>query len=136
MAVGPNGLTGMFQFSAGVGPVNGSTIPSDQYGTNGNGAYTTTVSDTSSASVQTGNTLLGEPVAVWLGFIILLILLKVLAQAPGIKVLGENVNPAYIRIGGYNVAVVTISAAIGFIAIKVLANSVPKLGLQSFANAL
>ncbi len=127
----------VFQFSPGVGVQNGATIPATQYATSGGGAVPSTADD---ASVDTVNgNFLGEPIAVWLGFIILLILLKVLSQTPGVKVLGENVNPAYIRIGGYNVLAITVSAAVGFIALKLLANSrIGKAlpGFPSFVNAI
>jgi len=77
--------------------------------------------------------LLGEPFAVWLGMIGLLVLLGWFSSRP--STLG-GANPAYIKIGGYNVLAVGISAAVFILLLKVLANRFPTPGFTDFANAL
>lgn len=75
----------------------------------------------------------GEPFAVWLGFIVLLIALKVFSERP--STLG-GANPAYIRIGGYNILAVGLAAAVFVILMKAIFNKIRVPGLTEFANAL
>lgn len=77
--------------------------------------------------------LLGEPMAVWLGMIGLLIALGWFSSRP--STLG-GANPAYIKIGGYNFLAVGVSAAVFVVLLKVLANKFPTPGFTDFANAL
>lgn len=80
-----------------------------------------------------GKSFAGEPFAVWLGFIVLLIALKVFSERP--STLG-GANPAYLKIGGYNIMAVGLAAAVFVILMKAIFNKIRVPGLTEFANAL
>lgn len=78
-----------------------------------------------------GASLLGQPFAVWLGMILVLVLLKVLSESPK-----TAINPAKVEIGGYNFISIGVSAAVFVMLLKILFNRFPVPGLTQFANAL
>jgi hypothetical protein len=108
--------------SIGVNPIMSQTLPSSNASSNN-----------SPASVQSpsmSSAFFGEPIAVWLGAIILLFVLKWLSERKE-----SGYNPAYIKIGGYNVMAIGLSSMIFIIVMKVLFNSIYVPGVTQFANA-
>lgn len=73
----------------------------------------------------------GEPLSVWIWFIVLLLGLKYLSEKPESKY-----NPAYIKIGGYNVLAIGLTATAFILAIKVISIYLPFPGIKSFSAAL
>lgn len=73
----------------------------------------------------------GEPAAVWIVLIVLLVALKIFSEHPGSKL-----NPAYIKVGGYNLMAIGLASATFFIAMKVIAFYVPVPGFKTFSAAL
>ena len=78
-----------------------------------------------------GSSFLGQPFAVWLGMILILVLLKFLSESPK-----TSINPAKIEIGGYNFIAVGVSAAVFTMLLKIIFNKFPVPGITQFANAL
>lgn len=130
------GYTNGVGFMGGVGSIRGSTIP----GNSNPGAETSGASAAANAGTYSGplaaRSFVGEPFAVWLGMILILVLLKFLTEHPSAKILGHNVNPAHIRIGGYNFLAIGVSASIFLVMFKVLVNRYKVPGLTEFGNAL
>lgn len=120
-----------FQLTAGVGPQNGATIP--VFG--GSNPAIQTSDNSSETTPATPKQFFGEPFAVWLGFILLLVILKFLTEEPGYKILGADVNPAHIRIGGYNWMIIGVSATTFIVIMKVIFNRFNVPGLTAYTNA-
>ncbi len=78
-------------------------------------------------------TILGEPFAVLLGMIGLLVLLGWFSTRG--DTLG-GADPAHIRIGGYNLLAVGVTAVIFIVVLKVIANRLNLPGFKEFANAI
>ena len=76
---------------------------------------------------------LGEPFAVWLGMVGLLVLLGWFSNHD--ETLG-GVSPAHVKIGGYNFLAVGVTAAVFIALLKILANKYPFPGFTEFSNAL
>lgn len=74
---------------------------------------------------------IGEPFAVWLGLILLLVGLRFFTQRSG--VLGEV---AHLRIGGYNFLAIGVSSAVFIALLKVVFNRFRVPGVTEFSNAL
>lgn len=97
------------------------------------------VIDPAQASAQnpaTGKLVVGEPAAVWVGLLILLVSLKALSELKSREVFGEEVNPGYIKIAGYNVAAIGLVSVVFIIALKVLSAYLPFTSFKSFAAAI
>jgi hypothetical protein len=114
-------------FSPGVGPILDQTLMTSPYSANTNAINS---SAPTAGSLQ--SQFLGEPVAVWLGMVALLIVLKWLSERKN----DNRLNPADIRISGYNVLAVTVTAMVGFIAFKVIFNKFNVPGVTQFVNAV
>lgn len=79
-----------------------------------------------------GRRVLGEPFAVWLGLVLVLVAWKWFSERK--STLG-GANPAYIKIGGYNVMVIAIIAALSSIIWRLIATKTNVPGLKEFASA-
>lgn len=119
-----------FDASSGVGPIMAGTLPAFNSNAIGQTQAVQTVTD-SSAPFGLQSVFVGEPLGVWVGAIILLFVLKFLSERKDSKL-----NPAYIKIGGYNVLAITLSAMIGIILLKVIFNKFQVPGVTQFANTL
>lgn len=75
---------------------------------------------------------LGEPFAVFLGLILLLVGLKWMGEKP--DTLG-GANPAHLRVGGYNVFAIAIIAGLSNVIWAVIANRSRIPGIKEFATA-
>lgn len=80
-----------------------------------------------------GSSVAGEPVAVWVGLLALLALLGWFSSRP--DSLG-GANPAYVKVGGYNLLTVTVSAAVGFFLLKLLFRKFPVPGVSEFVAVI
>lgn len=114
----------------GVGPTMASTIFAG-FGNNTSAPAQAQNPITPTSASTTTPTYGGEPAAVWITLVILLILLKILSERPESKI-----NPAYIKIGGYNFLAVGLGAAVFIILMKVMAVYLPIPGLKTFSAAL
>lgn len=118
----------------GVGPTMASTIFSGNFGSNTDAsasAQSGGPTTAASASPPPAKTYGGEPAAVWITMIILLLILKFLGERKESKI-----NPAYIKIGGYNFVAIGLGAAVFFILLKVASTYLPITGLKTFSAAL
>lgn len=79
----------------------------------------------------TGSTILGTPFNVFLGLVILLFGFKFLSESDA-----TEIDPFDLRISGYNVIAVGLSAAVFFTVIKVLFNRFKVRGLTDLVNFL
>lgn len=130
-------IRSQFEFLAGVGPIQGGTLPGRSVG----GTPTTGPKPAASGKGGAGGSVyngplsgysfLSEPFAVWLGLILVLFLFKFLSESPK-----TSINPAKIEIGGYNWLAIGVSAATFIMIFKVAFNRVMVPGLTEFANAL
>lgn len=80
-----------------------------------------------------GSSFGGEPVAAWVGMMALLALLGWFSTR------GDSLggaNPAYVKVGGYNLLTVTVTAAVGFFFLKILFRKFPVPGISEFVAVL
>lgn len=75
----------------------------------------------------------GEPFAVWIGMVFLLVLLGWYGNH---KDTLSGVDPGFIKGGFYNLFTIGISASVFIAALKIFANRFPFPGVTEFANAL
>lgn len=127
------GSPGLFGFdpSVGVNSIQSLTLGGTNTSMGGSAsqsAYTTTAATGGTSGPRP---IFGEPLAVWIGFIFILLIIKFFSERPK-----TNLNPAYIKIGGLNVLTIGASAAIFIILMKVIFNKVHVYGFTDFANAL
>lgn len=118
-----------FDFTSGVGPIMDQTLA----GMSSSQTPQQAAGTVTDASPKFGfnSQFIGEPLGVWIGGIILLFVLKFLSERKE-----STLNPAYIKIGGYNVLAITLSAMIGIILLKVIFNRFQVPGVTQFANSL
>jgi hypothetical protein len=120
----------------GVGSTMASTIFSG-FGANtdapssAQGQVSTQPNAGTASAPSTPNTYGGEPAAVWISLIIGLVILKFLSERKESKL-----NPAYIKIGGYNFLAVGLGAAVFIVLMKVLSTYIPIPALKTFSAAL
>ena len=130
---GGPGFTG-FDPTAGVNSIQNLTLFSGVGGGGGNSTTQASAAQTvtsSPASANGGTSFAGEPLAVWIGFIFLLLIIKFFSERPK-----SNLNPAHIKIGGLNILTIGVSAGIFIILMKVIFNHFKVYGFTDFANAL
>lgn len=139
----PGGFAQGWSYFGGIGPIRGATIPRSGMVSRGpsSAAPSNAPSNAPPAAAPgysgpgANISPLGEPFAVWLGMLLLLFLLKYLTEAPHIKILGKDVNPAFIRVGGYNWLTIGVCAATFTVVTKVIFNRVHIPGVTEFVNA-
>lgn len=73
---------------------------------------------------------LGQPFAVWLGLLLVLFILKYYSEHPG-----SPLNPADIRISGYNVLGIGVAATVFIVICKVVFNKIYIPGVTELFNA-
>jgi hypothetical protein len=131
-----------FEYQAGVGALQGATLPSPLSAAKSNSTkYGPSASSTAASTAGTaqgvyngplaGTSFLGEPFAWWLGLILILFLFKFLSEHSKLKY-----NPAKIEIGGYNFLAVGVTAAVFIALMKVLFTKFQIPGATEFFNAL
>jgi hypothetical protein len=128
-SVPANTWTNGIDVGPGVGNIQALTIPMSTLSMKAAASSPTQAAQYSGPLASTS--FLGEPFAVWLGLVILLIALKFFSERPK-----SDLNPAFIRIGGYNFLAVGVTAAVFFALLKVIFNKVPVPGVTQFANAI
>jgi hypothetical protein len=118
----------------GVGSTLGATIFSGTNGTEtgGTSAPVAGIGGTNIAPAPTTNhTFAGEPFAVWIWLVVLLLILKFASEHKS-----SPLNPADIQIGGYNVLTIGIASSVFIVLLKVISTYVPLPGLKTFSAAL
>jgi hypothetical protein len=73
----------------------------------------------------------GSPLAVLIFIVILLVALGYWAEKPESKL-----NPGHIRVGGYNIIIITLVVAIGLFVFKFIFNKYQVSGITQFFNAV
>lgn len=130
-----NGYHTGVQLFGGVGSISGSTRPAFGVAGTGNAAMVDASHPGSNDPAYNGpyadKSFFGEPFAVWLGMILLLVGLRFFASRSG--AIGEA---AHIRIGGYNFLAVGVTSAVFIALLKVIFNRVRVPGVTEFANSL
>lgn len=140
----PAGGVNFLGWGGTVTPVSGATFPKLGVATGPVAPAANVAGSPSNAQPQAmtgktgGGTFMGEPFAVWLGLVLFLFVLKILAELPeGPRILGENVNPAFMRIGAYNIAAIGVIASVWIVLMKVIFNRFTKIpAMTAFANAV
>jgi hypothetical protein len=83
-----------------------------------------------SAQVALPSSILGQPMAWWVGLALLLLLFKFISEHERLPF-----NPAHVHIGGYNFAAITVNAIVGIVLLKAIFNRWPVYGLTQVINA-
>lgn len=73
----------------------------------------------------------GEPFAFYLGFVLLLVLLRVISESPAIPG-----TPSNVRVNLYNILTISITAMLGIVALKTLFARFPVPGLTQIVAAV